>query len=143
LRRDRFGVDNASVRVKRVRHGLLGALATLGLVAATWLPAEHIHTRSEDGHQVEYVHRHLEAHASGGQEHHVDHDDDATHLHGPTAIVEVIHHVSPHLSAIVLAVPDQPQRPGSRRVGHALFGSVHDPPWGKTSLLRGPPTSAV
>lgn len=120
-------------------------LALLGLLGLALLPPEHVHDQDHDGHHVELVHRHFDAHHPVSNQTHVDDDADED-AHYLTAVftrsepsldggrpddpaVEAVALVRPPLVSQV--APDSP----------AALG--HDPPWRSSLGSRAPPTPLV
>lgn len=151
---------------------LAAGLAALSLFGWMELPSEHIHAKSEHGHRVEYVHRHVAAHAT---DHHddaaADRDDATVADHDGTAVADrdddaddhaVVHHdedavylAAPAAALARIALPAPPGivRTAAPDVGNSgpshtsltspLFVRVHAPPWRDTISRRGPPAFAV
>lgn len=126
------------------RRKFVAYLAVLGVVGLTYLPSEHIHSRTEDGRHSEYSHRHFGPHhpvtAHAYLDHHDD-EDDARYLSSAFTITKQTPRVPPGNQFVVLAFSlKHPQTQSWRRIP-ALFVSVHDPPWADSVTLRGPPFS--
>lgn len=113
----------------------------MGLLGLALLPAEHIHSRIEDGHHSEIVHRHFEAHHPVSTDPSVDHDDEdgAQYLTTAFTVAKPASGAYPGSEYVVIAFPIPQTRLVSRRSTPRSFTSVHDPPWRVSSGLRAPP----
>ena len=135
------GADNVCVIGPFARKSVVG-LAVCGMLALVWLPPEHVHaTHTDEGHHAEVVHRHYEAHHPAGDERTVDHDADdlVQWLDSPFTSPTRVSQVPPSLLCLHDDVPVQQTLQPSRWTLPYVHASVHDPPWGASHGLRGPP----
>ena len=147
---------------------LAASLAALSLLGWMELPSEHIHSTSEHGHRVEYVHRHVAVHVTDhhdyaaadrdgaavadhvspavvGRDDHavVHHDDDAVYLAAPAATLTQVAFPAPS-GVVTTTAPDvRISGPSHTRLTSPLFVRVHAPPWRDAISRRGPPAFAV
>jgi hypothetical protein len=117
----------------------------LGVFGLAWLPSEHVHSRTEDDHRVEFVHRHFESHhllAVGAR---IDHDEDgeAQYLSSPFTVSKQTSQVYPVDQVVAAHVPADPSPVLVCWTLPSFATSGHDPPWGSSHGLRAPPAPLV
>jgi hypothetical protein len=118
---------------------VIASLAAAGIVGLVVLPPEHVH-HGADHDAPEVVHRHFESHHEAATvEIHVEPPDAETYLSNAFTLPVPASMAAPDdVSSVVL--PEFRVVPGFTQWhsrGRDL--RVHDPPWARTHLLRGPP----
>ncbi|MGE3179414.1 MAG: hypothetical protein AB7O32_18225 [Vicinamibacterales bacterium] len=127
---------------RRAPRAVIACLAVLSVLSWAWLPAEHVHAHDENGHHVEYLHRHYQAHTPAAHDDAaLDHEEDATYSSGPAAIVSDCGSDRPDFD-VVLPVPALQHGPGVAWLIRLVPAAAHDPPWVGASPPRGPPSAA-
>jgi len=117
-------------------------LAVAAILAAVWLPPEHVHEVQNHGEHSEVVHRHLAAHHHSESGAALDHQDgDARYLSSPFTIPDASKAtpVRPVAVSVLAFTPPHLER-GWRL--EPLHVRVHDPPWARAVGPRAPPSSA-
>jgi hypothetical protein len=127
--------------VHTVLDKVISAAAAFGLLGATLLPSEHIHSiHAHDGHHSELVHRHYESHPAETRPV-LDHgDEDITWLAVSFIKPQSPAQIVPTLHVFENPVPVLLPEPIVNRVIRTVRVSAHDPPWIPSSGLRAPPT---
>lgn len=121
----------------------MSGLAALGVLSLAFLPPEHLHTRTHDGHHSDVIHRHYEPHhpTAGYRQSVGDTDDDdhplwlASSFIGASPAAQ-IHSIDQLLHEDTRVEPSPLTWLGSVTRARP---SIHDPPPKTSSGLRGPP----
>lgn len=137
-----LGTDNAPLVLRPKQRRLTSVLALVAVLAFAFLPAEHVHAQTHDGHHSKVVHRHFESHhpaGTRGTAEHADDDRDVQWLTTSFTSRESAGRVYLDQHVVADGLPISRTEPTLDGKVQALFVSVPDPPWATSSGLRAPP----
>ena len=122
-------------------------LAILGVLGLGLLPGEHVHSRTEQGHHTELVHRHFEPHhpidAGVRVEDEDDHDGEAQFLTSAFTTSKAPDSVRRVDAALFGLLPPVGGEEPAQCTPPSPDASGHDPPVAFSPGLRAPPHPLV